>query len=533
MPRPDQLSSEIEKLFGRVTSDALTGAAGLDTDLLLLEWIQRIGASVAAHSDRKDLPPRFAILGSDVANALTLPGSQVFVTRGLLDEVTSEDELAGVLAHEVGHVAKRHAWQQLTSNATFVLALSLVKPKSRELRLGATVINVLRALSQSRSNEYQADDIGLGFAAAAGYHPRGLVAFIERLASGPMAPWEEYFATHPPGPKRAERGRSNPLLSSRDVSSQASVAAGFDQRGLPGLAEVTRAGGDPLALIPLLFPRLPADLVAERADIHQRSESYLQRLMRTYRPLEVGSTLQQILLLTATTSDVRFVALATHAYLLQLKVQDVYARTVRLLRAAPSVWDALLPDVGLTAVEAALGRGETLECLLQIDGAPDPLRRAAEAATLALSDLNIGRFYNLSGSAQWTRIGAIEGLILYAERELVRADKASSDAWRSLSKARLRRYKAAINRLVPEGATAPLQTWQTLLERRLGQPVTPRYPVGEATVRALLSVQLQKPNVDLEVARNGGIPENVATVLRLFTLELERELAALANRRSP
>jgi len=520
MPRPDQLSQEIEKRLGRVTSDALTSASGLDTDPLLLRWVQSLGASVAAHSDRRELPPHFAILGSDVANALTLPGSLIFVTRGLLDEVTSEDELVGVLAHEVAHVAKRHAWQQLTSNLIFVAALNRIKPKSRELRLGATLVNVLRALGQSRANEYQADDIGVGFAAAAGYHPAGLIAFIERLASGPMAPWEEYFSTHPPGPKRAERGRESALIESHDPSDLASIAAGFDARGLPHLAELTRRGGDPLALLPLVVAPCPQALTEERADIRRRTDSHLHRLMSTYRPLALGNTLQQILLLTATTTDLRFVALATHAYLLQLKVQDIYARTVRLLRSAPSVWDALLPSSWVSPLESGQGRGETLDCLFQLDAVPDPLRRASEAATVALTDLNVGRFYNLSGSAQWTRIAAIEGLILYAERELVRADKASRSAWRSLAKARVRRYRTALNRLVPPGSAEAQQSLQAIVERRLGVHLSTALPAGDATLQ------------EIELAQSEQIPENGATVLRLLTLELERELAAGALRRT-
>ena len=287
MPRPDQLSSEIEKLFGKVTSDALSGASGIEEDPLLQGWVYRIGTKVAAHSDRKELPPTFAILGSDVANALTLPGSKIFVTRGLLDDVISEDELAGVLAHEAAHVAKRHAWQQLVGNATILLALSLVRPKSRDLRLGATIINILRSLSQSRTNELQADAVGICFASAAGYHPEALIRFIERLNAGSIPWWQEYLATHPPGEKRARQGRHLPLVESTDPDSRASLAAGLNARELPALAELVRRGRDPLALPTLVLPPLAEDLIPERDDIRKRAETQRRFAHRDfYQPIE-------------------------------------------------------------------------------------------------------------------------------------------------------------------------------------------------------------------------------------------------------
>ena len=68
MKRPDTLANEIEKLLGRATSEALIGASGIDDDPLLVNWVTRLGAQVAAHSPRRDAKPQFVILGSDVGN---------------------------------------------------------------------------------------------------------------------------------------------------------------------------------------------------------------------------------------------------------------------------------------------------------------------------------------------------------------------------------------------------------------------------------------------------------------------------------
>lgn len=537
MKRPDTLANEIEKLLGRASSEALIGASGLDDDPLLLGWVQRIGSEVAAHSARRDAKPEFIVLGSDVANALTLPGSKVLVTRGLLDEVTSDDELAGVLAHEVGHVAKKHAWQQLQNNAIFAVLASVARPRSNVLREALPLLNVLRALAQSRDHEHQADEEGLKYATAAGYAPTGLIRFIEAMASGPMASWEEYFATHPPGAKRTARGKSNPLVQQQDPDTRAAVAAGFDRRGLSGLAELVRQGRDPFAFPPQ--PPLSARFREERRDLASQASAQQKRLLSTYKPLVTSTTLQQLLLLTAQTQDIRFIALSTHAYLLQFHVQDVYARSVRLLRTALSVWEDLVPDTDPDTPELLTGRGEVQEALKRLTGAPEPLERATKASLMALTDLHLGRFYKLNSSAQWTRIAAIEGVIRYAESELSRADKASGVAWRYLALARIRRYQRRLDRLVPENQDEARTLWQELLERRLGQGTLGTGPTGAASVRAALAAQRQLPENRLErarggqpwaewVAQSGGIPENVATVLRLLTLDLERELAARA-----
>jgi len=540
--RPDTLANEIEKLLGRASSDALIGASGIDDDPLLTRWVTRIGREVAAHSDRLDAKPEFIVLGSDVANALTLPGSKVLVTRGLLDEVTSDDELAGVLAHECGHVAKRHAWQQLQNNAIFALLLNLARPKSVVLRQSALVLNLLRALAQSRDNEYQADDVGLQFATAAGYAPAGLLHFIQTMASGPMAKWEEYFATHPPGAKRNQRGREQSIVREADADSRAAVAAGFDRRGLSGLAELVRQGRrDPLALAPP--PPSSTYLREERRSLAEATSGQQKRLLATYKPLVTSSTLQQLLLLTAQSQDIRFIALSTHAYLLQFHIQDVYARSVRLLRLAVPVWEDLVPENsdGDTS-DQARGRAEVQEAVRRLAGTPEPLQKASKAALLALSDLHLGRFYKLDSGAQWTRIAAIEGLIRYAESELSRADKAAGIGWRYLALARIRRYQRRLDLLVPESDLACRALWQELLEARLGQAVTGEGPTGAASIRAALATQRQVSEIMVaaergsplwadRVAQNQGIPENIATVLRLLTLDIERELAARSSLR--
>jgi hypothetical protein len=182
------------------------------------------------------------------------------------------------------------------------------------------------------------------------------------------------------------------------------------------------------------------------------------------------------------------------------------------------------------------------EAVRRLAGTPEPLQKASKAALLALSDLHLGRFYKLDSGAQWTRIAAIEGLVRYAESEISRADKAAGIGWRYLALARIRRYQRRLDLLVPESDLARRALWQELLEARLGQAVTGEGPTGAASIRAALATQRQVSEIMVaaergsplwadRVAQNQGIPENIATVLRLLTLDIERELAARSSLR--
>ena len=111
----DSLETGFEKAVGRIVTAALSGA-GLESDIYLNAYVRRIGADVARFAPRREIPYRFVILNSQTANAFAAPGGTIFVTRGLLDSVSSDDELAGVLAHECGHVSKKHAVRQIVPN---------------------------------------------------------------------------------------------------------------------------------------------------------------------------------------------------------------------------------------------------------------------------------------------------------------------------------------------------------------------------------------------------------------------------------
>lgn len=532
----DRPEVELEKLIGQQVAGALREGSGVDTDPLLADWVRRIGDKVATASSRKDIPCTFEILATDAANALAVPGGNIFVTRGMLDAIESDDELAVVLAHEVGHHTKKHGMRQIAANALFVLGINFVDGKnSRQIRNGLVVLNVLYTLARSREFEAQADDLGLQFASLTGYDPMGLVEFFEGFDLRRRSRLEEYFATHPSPKNRLEFARRSPLVTRQDPAQREAMAKAFETRGLPGTAAAARAGADTLSLPPIEPYTIPDYLKEERDQVAARAEKVRKSLEGTYQTQRYGSTLQTLMLIN-NQSDLRWLIIASRAYAVQTRVDDLLARTVRVAKTTAPTYDALAAYSGrggVTSQEAIQGRAEVRKALQRIEGAPTPLLRASRAVATVLTDLN-NRFLKLGPTETWLRYGALEALLQYAISELGRADEMSGVSWRQLSLARIRRYQLCLTDLVPEGDIARRSRWYDLTQRRFGRAFDGSGPAGDATVRAALGVELSESDELVSRGREDtawtdwvlekhGIPENIATALRLLTFDLERE----------
>lgn len=147
--------------------------------------------------------PRLTVLRDPMVNAFALPGGEVFVLTGLLDRSKdSDDELRGVLAHELGHAVRRHGVRSLVRNSIYGLALSFVLGDIDGLT--ATLIagaSQLDELSFSREMEEDADAFGVDLLKRAGHSPEGLARFLESLGSQPVP---ELLSTHPDSAERAK-----------------------------------------------------------------------------------------------------------------------------------------------------------------------------------------------------------------------------------------------------------------------------------------------------------------------------------------
>lgn len=149
----------------------------------LARYVSDIGARVAAHAEIRDFEYRFTLLNSPVVNAFALPGGYCYCTRGLLALAANEAELAGVLAHETGHVVARHTAERMSSAMLAQLGaavLGMATGSSDIARLGAYA-GTAYVQSFSRQQEFEADTLGVRYMAKAGYDPDAMVTFLSTL----------------------------------------------------------------------------------------------------------------------------------------------------------------------------------------------------------------------------------------------------------------------------------------------------------------------------------------------------------------
>lgn len=200
------ISTEKEIEIGRGIAATIAGRYPVSTDAALTRYVNLVGLTVASQDPRGDITYHFAVLETPTVNAFAAPGGYIFVTRGALGLMRSEAELAGVLAHEVGHVNRRHVINQIRKSDTMREVKNQVDIQGGVLdQLVGSGSNML-FMGLSRGDELEADSLGLEYASSAGYDPGGLAAFISRLdqhaSEGALA---DFYATHPKPNERIER----------------------------------------------------------------------------------------------------------------------------------------------------------------------------------------------------------------------------------------------------------------------------------------------------------------------------------------
>lgn len=176
-------------------------------DPLMQKRVEDIGKKIAAVSDRKDIDYYFTVLDDEEINAFALPGGYVYVNSGLVEKVDNDDELACVLAHEVGHIVARHSIKKLQAMQAYSVLRMLVAavPSSGEVGAASDTAFTEILLGYSREDELLADQLGTRYAKLAGYDPNAMVSFLKKLQEAnkrrPLAP-KSYFKTHPYVPDR-------------------------------------------------------------------------------------------------------------------------------------------------------------------------------------------------------------------------------------------------------------------------------------------------------------------------------------------
>ncbi len=144
--------------------------------------LNRIGERVAAVSDRQDLVYTFKVVEDKELNAFAIPGGFVYVHSALMDLAT-DDELAGVLAHEIGHVAARHSIKRLQTTLGYQLVMGIALGLSGQQDMGQAldIVFNLTTLGYGRRDELLADKLAVKYTKLAGFNPKGIVTFFEKL----------------------------------------------------------------------------------------------------------------------------------------------------------------------------------------------------------------------------------------------------------------------------------------------------------------------------------------------------------------
>ncbi|HZQ72598.1 MAG TPA: M48 family metallopeptidase [Burkholderiales bacterium] len=211
------INEEQEANIGREYASLLVGAAPLVDRPDLQRYVNRVGRWLSLHSERPKLDWKFGVLDSGNINAFATPGGYVFVTKGLLARLHSEAELAGVLAHEIAHVVKKHHLSAIRKSAGLQAGANILaeyqsnrgrsSQASERMVSGAREV-MLRGLD--KNDEFEADRMGVVIATRSGYDPFGLPAVLQTLQS--MNPQDSglalMFSTHPaPGARLDELER--------------------------------------------------------------------------------------------------------------------------------------------------------------------------------------------------------------------------------------------------------------------------------------------------------------------------------------
>ena len=190
-----------ENALGQSVSLSLTNQYGVTKNDQLAKYVMFVGMAVAQRTPRPQAPWVFGVLDTDVVNAWSGPGGYVWVTRGAIQQMQDESELAGILAHEIGHVVAQHGLKAAQEASTGDVVTSFAKSFNNSTLaqvdqfLDKGVDAVLKGHNREQENE--ADKLGVQYTAKAGYDPNGLLRFLQRIRQQQKSGGANLFSTHP------------------------------------------------------------------------------------------------------------------------------------------------------------------------------------------------------------------------------------------------------------------------------------------------------------------------------------------------
>jgi predicted Zn-dependent protease len=206
-----EIPQDEEVEIGHDVAARILGAAPLVADVRLQRYVNNVGRWLASQTERPDLPWQFGVLDAPQLNAFAVPGGTIFITRGLLEKMTSESELAGVLSHEIVHVLKKHHLKAIQKGALASLTGQAASAAFRDMNAEAKRKLVsfgteTYSRGLDKGDELEADRLGVVIAARGGYDPYGLPAVLQTLQAmnAQDSAVALMFKTHPAPGERLE-----------------------------------------------------------------------------------------------------------------------------------------------------------------------------------------------------------------------------------------------------------------------------------------------------------------------------------------
>jgi beta-barrel assembly-enhancing protease len=201
------VSQQQEVELGQQESAQIQQQLPLVQDAVINQYVSSLGNQIASKTSRADLQWQFYVVNTDVVNAFALPGGIVYVNRGVLERADRMDELAGVMAHEIEHVVRRHSVKQMEqmqgANVGVALACSLTNVCNNQAAAAAINVGGTAIFAKfSRTDEVQADEGGFHNVINAGINPEGMLSFFQKLLaeeqqSGSSGAASSWFSDHP------------------------------------------------------------------------------------------------------------------------------------------------------------------------------------------------------------------------------------------------------------------------------------------------------------------------------------------------
>jgi len=197
------ISDAREAKLGKEAADAFIKHYGLYANEAEARRVEAVGKTVVEFSDRTDIEYHFYLLDTKMVNAFAIPGGFVFMTRGIMDIIDDDDELASVIGHEIAHVAKKHSMTLYKADMrnTMINLLLFALSKDPNVVMAGQMVEQSQQEVFGRKAEIEADRLGLEYMHKAGYEADAFMRFMRKLArveQNRPELLEDYYYTHPP-----------------------------------------------------------------------------------------------------------------------------------------------------------------------------------------------------------------------------------------------------------------------------------------------------------------------------------------------